>query len=197
MNLNELRDILYDFPDTPANRNELCEELVATNASDMVWEYADRHIPGLEEWWERQIEIEEKLALHNNVFPIYFFDMMDLHGAYLRNAGRRHTELIGADLIGADLQSANLSHSDFSRSDFWGANLRFARLRSTDLSNSDLSHANLSRTQLNFADLRGADLEGANLSGAVLIGALYDDSTVFPEGFDPESRGMVYEDESE
>ena len=142
MNLSELRDILYDFQDTPANRNELCEQLVATNASELVWGYAEQHIPGLEEWWERQIEIEEKLALHNNVFPIYFFDMMDLHGAYLRNARIRFTYLIAADLIDADLQSADLSNSDFSRSDFWGANLRFARLRSTDLSNSDLSNAN-------------------------------------------------------
>ena len=41
------------------------------------------------------------------------------------------------------------------------------------------------------ADLSGANLSAANLRRADLTGALYDNGTVWPEGFDPEAAGAV------
>ena len=65
----------------------------------------------------------------------------------------------GAYLVRADLSGADLSGADLSEADLYRANLR---------------NANLSE-----ARLRGADLTDANLSGAV-----WNDETVFPEGFE-------------
>jgi hypothetical protein len=38
------------------------------------------------------------------------------------------------------------------------------------------------------------DFSGSNLDGADFTGAVYDDETVFPEGFDPKQRGLVHRD---
>ena len=196
MNLNELRDILYNFEDTPENRNELCEELVATNASDLVWGYAEQYIPGLEEWWNRQLEIQEKLALHNDESSDYTFDMRALSGAYMSGAYLEVADLTGADLTGADLRGADLNGAklrgaDLRDTDLSNAELWQARFKGADLRGADLSNAELWRAFLRGADLRGADFKGANLIGADMFRATYDDETIFPEGFDPESQGKV------
>ena len=60
---------------------------------------------------------------------------------------------------------------------------------------ANLSQANLVYADLSGADLRDANLEWANLSGANLVGAnlsgaVWNDETVFPEGFEiPEKSG--------
>ena len=61
--------------------------------------------------------------------------------------------------------------------------------------------ANLSKAHLVGADLRGAnlvhaDLSGADLADANLSGAVWNDETVFPEGFEiPEmSRDLDWQD---
>jgi len=65
------------------------------------------------------------------------------------------------------------------------ANLRGADLRGANLSSADLSKANLSG-----ADLSGADLSEADLSKVNLRRAIWNDETVFPEGFEiPEKSG--------
>ena len=71
------------------------------------------------------------------------------------------------------------------------ANLRDANLEGADLSGVDLSNANLRDANLEWANLSGADLADANLSGAV-----WNDETVFPEGFEiPEmSRDLDWQD---
>ena len=59
-----------------------------------------------------------------------------------------------------------------------------------DLSKAKLRKANLSKANLNSADLSKADLRGTNLSDADLSGAVWNDETVFPEGFEiPEKSG--------
>ena len=84
--------------------------------------------------------------------------------------------LSGADLRGADLSGAILSEAILSEAILRGADLR---------------EAVLSGTYLSGADLSDADLSGADLSEASLIDALYNEYTKFPEGFDPETAGMV------
>ena len=75
------------------------------------------------------------------------------------------------------------------------ANLVFADLSGADLRDANLSQANLVYADLSGADLRDANLEWANLSGANLVGAnlsgaVWNDETVFPEGFEiPEMSG--------
>ena len=65
------------------------------------------------------------------------------------------------------------------------ASLRDANLTGADLRGAYLIRADLTDVCLNEADLGGAKLTNANLSGAV-----WNDETVFPEGFDiPEKSG--------
>jgi len=92
---------------------------------------------------------------------------------------RPKTQCIKFDLREADLSMAKLH----------GATLAGADLRKADLRGADLSAA-----YLGAANLRGADLSEANLHGAYLHEAIYEHSTKFPEGFDPESAGMVLEE---
>jgi hypothetical protein len=74
-------------------------------------------------------------------------------------------------------------------------------LNNADLSGADLRRAYLRRAYLAEADLAGADLTEANLLWARLRGAKADEEgakadedTIWPEGFDPEAAGVIFED---
>jgi hypothetical protein len=131
--------------------------------------------------------LEERVDLD----PIVEGEVDDLVLAYLRGA-----ELSGAFLSGADLFAADLAAADLR-----GADLGEAHLGSADLSGADLSRANLLGADLSWADLKGAclrgadlkraDLRGARLQGADLTNAVYDDLTLWPEGYDPLTSGAM------
>ena len=53
--------------------------------------------------------------------------------------------------------------------------------------------AKLEGADLSGADLEGANLGGAKLKGANLEGAEADHYTLWPEGFDPEAAGVVFD----
>ena len=54
-----------------------------------------------------------------------------------------------------------------------------------------INDSNLSDANLNGAKLKEANIKNVNLKNTDLRGAEYDESTLFPEGFDPKKRGMV------
>ena len=82
----------------------------------------------------------------------------------------------GCNLYQADLRGNSLKRANFER-----ANLREANLQGSDLQGAYLERANL----------EGANLKDAILEGAYLKRSVYNSDTVFPEGFSPESRGMI------
>jgi len=67
----------------------------------------------------------------------------------------------------------------------WEASLPGAGLRAADLSGVDFSGAVLGDASLDLADLRGADFSAADVTGTSFRGAVADDTTTWPEGFDP------------
>jgi hypothetical protein len=89
--------------------------------------------------------------------------------------------LVEADLRGAELGRAHLRGVKMARADLRGANLTAADLRECDLRKADLSESNL----------LSAQLLGARLQGVILTGAVYDGSTQWPDGFDPDARGAL------
>lgn len=101
-------------------------------------------------------------------------------------------ELAGLNLSERDLRDANLTDADIRRANLWGTDLTAAELQG-----ANLLDANLPRTNLQYANLAGADLRGANLTEARirhttnLNDATYDDRTLWPEEFEPESTGAV------
>ncbi len=102
------------------------------------------------------------------------------------------TNMAGADLRGANLNEADLSKANLTNADLRDANLAGADLRDANLVNSNfrdayLPGANMAWARLNNADLSGADLSGADLSFADLSSATWDDDTVWPDNFAPET----------
>ena len=122
-------------------------------------------------------------------------------GANLRGADLRDADLWDADLRGADLRDANLRDADLEGAALAGADLRYANLAGANLRGANLRDANLTDANLPDANLRGANLGGANLGGANLGAAnlraadLWDASanrlTVWPDGFDPATKGVI------
>ena len=71
------------------------------------------------------------------------------------------------------------------------------------MTDADLRGAKLGGALIVGASLRGADVRGADFRGTAgveavdWLGALYDESTRFSEGFDPQKRGMIlFEDQA-
>ena len=98
----------------------------------------------------------------------------ELVAARLTRARLTCADLRGANLIGANLAQAHLVAAHFEHANLGGANL---------------SQAHLIGAELCGANLVGACLAGADLTGADLTSALYDDSTRWPDGFDPARHG--------
>ena len=126
-----------------------------------------------------------------------------LYGANLKQADLRGVDLRVADLerailIGAHLQETHLP-DDYPDDYLEGANLEKANLKGANFKGANLEGARLSGANLTTSDLlepslvlpysMGTNLD-ALLDGADLKGARYDESTLFPRGFDLEERGL-------
>jgi uncharacterized protein YjbI with pentapeptide repeats len=91
-----------------------------------------------------------------------------------------------ADFTGTILEGADLYWGIFSLSNFTDADLRNAIL-----CGADFKEANFTRADLRGANLGRDNLNGeTNISGAIFADAVYDNRTVFPDGFNPDSHGM-------
>jgi uncharacterized protein YjbI with pentapeptide repeats len=148
-------------------------------------------------------------------------DHVDLRGLDLSGANLEFANLSGANLEAADLDKSNLRTAWLTDACLKGASLNQATLDWADLTDACLEHAELGHTSLvgafwggaNFedADMLGANLKGALLSdtrfrGASMDGAQFQDTnpehaqlsgaaanetTVWPEGFDPDDAGII------
>jgi hypothetical protein len=113
-----------------------------------------------------------------------------MSGADLSNAGILYRELRGADFTDANLKEARLQGCDLRAAKFMGANLARARFHKADLRGADLSGANARDADFSQAHLEGANMRAKGLESAN-VKATYDDSTLWPEKFDPISAGAV------
>ncbi|NMO23183.1 hypothetical protein HPC49_48210 [Pyxidicoccus fallax] len=113
--------------------------------------------------------------------------LCDFEGASMRAANLDSASLSGSMLRGADLEGANLDEVTANHASFIGAQLKEVMLR-----NADLTGASFIRADLTHAHLHGAILTHAVLTDAVLKGAFYDDTTQWPQGFDPVAAGALH-----
>ncbi len=88
----------------------------------------------------------------------------------------------GAVRVPVDMSGAQLANADLSGSDFADGNLQGAVLTGANLQNTLLTRAKLRGAQLVGADFTGADLDGADVAAI-----RFDDTTRWPDGFDPAS----------
>lgn len=87
-----------------------------------------------------------------------------------------------------DLSKARLLEATLRKYDLRRANLEEAVLRRANLFGANLTGANM-----RGAHIQGADLREANLENASLHNAIFSWSTLWPEGFDPLTRGAIRE----
>jgi uncharacterized protein YjbI with pentapeptide repeats len=98
-------------------------------------------------------------------------------------------------------ETPNLSWLDLSNCNLANGNLSNANLRRSDFRNANLANSNLENAVCCFANFSGADLTkvnfantnltGANLLGTIMSNAKYNEATIFPNGFNPVSKGML------
>lgn len=115
----------------------------------------------------------------------------------LLKEGLEETDFLLAKLLHATLTNARMSGADLGRARLIGANLSGADLSKADLMGANLCNANLSKTNLSearliFSYLMGANLSEANLTNTDLREAKYDQTTTWPDGFDPMATGAVF-----
>ena len=102
------------------------------------------------------------------------------------------SDLSDSDFSGSDLYGSILDETNMSQCKMLGVDLRFSFIEDVSFRGADLRNARFSRDELGGGlVLHAADFTGANLDGADFSGAIYDAATIFPEGFDPEQRGMI------
>jgi uncharacterized protein YjbI with pentapeptide repeats len=107
-----------------------------------------------------------------------------------------NTVLVGVDLTDKDLREATLDRANLHGVDAREAWFGGASAVGTNLERADLRGAHLNGVCLRDARMKGAHLEGATLVDAELdntslMGATYDALTIFPEGYNPEARGLI------
>ena len=113
----------------------------------------------------------------------------NLFGANLIRADLSDIALVGAQLHGVSLFAARLAGVDMTLAQLHGADLGQADLSGLSLVSADLTDADLTEADMRGADLRGANLSGANMSEVDLRDATWDDTTVWPDGFEPSASG--------
>lgn len=110
----------------------------------------------------------------------------DLHGASFVYRELRGADFSGANLIGASLQGCDLRAATFARANLSGTVFYKADLRGASLRDATLESTDFHQTRLEGADLTGVDLTKVDLR------ATYDESTIWPQGFDPVPAGAVH-----
>lgn len=150
-------------------------------------------------------DIQSHYNLGERDFPKSQLRRVDLRNANLRGINFQGSDLSYADLRDADLSNADLSNCYLNEANLSGAKLAGANLQGTHLIKAYLTKTNfskanlkesyftgsfLTKANLSKADLSGSILTGTHLNGAIFMGALYDHSTRFDRGFEPESLGM-------
>lgn len=127
--------------------------------------------------------------LHDTKLQKANLNKANLHMATLINAGLYEADLSEAhmyqtDLSNAKLRKANLRGATLIEAKLCGASLRDANLTKADLYCANFFRANLYGANFCEANLRGADLSFAiNISNAKFNRTIYDDCTLFPDGF--------------
>lgn len=109
---------------------------------------------------------------------------------YSRSLTMQEVEkLHGAESV--SFAGANLRGRDFRNTSLVGVSFENANLTGVDFRSANLSGAILDGANLMVADLRGADLTGASLVGASFNGTEFDESTIWPDGFDEAAENVT------
>ena len=109
-------------------------------------------------------------------------DIVAPHILAIHEVIKQKIEIFEKDLV---LHNFNFTWANFYAFDFKGKSLTFC-----DFSYAELIEANLQNVNLTGTNLRNTKLLSTNLEQAQLSGTKYNDHTLFPNGFNPETHKM-------
>jgi uncharacterized protein YjbI with pentapeptide repeats len=143
---------------------------------------------------------------------------IDLHEAKMNHANLAGSDFSNANMIHIELRRSNLKEAKLSEAYLSGAHLHEADLHTAVLIKALLNDASMIQANLQDADISGGNLVGADLSCAALQGAnlsdakcrpartseegqddktllvseaTYDNSTIWPEDYDPAAHSAT------
>lgn len=129
-------------------------------------------------------------ALRAGLIPEKDLSGLVMKGSDLSTMQLTYRKLIGADFSECDLTDASFQGCDLRNANFTKSNLFETSFYKADLRGANLQGAKFGRNIFAEARLEGADFRNASF-GDVKIFATYNKDTLWPEGFDPDSRGAV------
>jgi len=115
----------------------------------------------------------------------------------LDNADLRNYNFEKANFYRACLQGTNLENANFSKANLYNVNMRNIKTKDTDFEHANLNFADFTgadfgkRTNMNGANVIGANFYNTDLSCTTLRNALYNETTLFPDGFNPSLKKMI------
>ena len=127
-----------------------------------------------------------------------FFENVDFHRAVLNWQSCRGAYFRDVSLRGVFALETDFTGARFERCSFFNA-----RLERANFTNAVFEDCSIVCAMMQGADLRGANLSTCDLSGVLqsapsyrpiliqLAGSIYDETTEWPKGFDPEKYGAI------
>ena len=97
----------------------------------------------------------------------------------------------GASLVDAELRGFEGTGVIFANADLSGVGMDDAFLYFSDFRNVNFAGAKLSEFTAEDSDFRGADFSAVLAIDTLFFRSIYDSTTRFPAGYDPEGAGMI------
>ena len=135
------------------------------------------------------------------------FSNSNISNAYIQFSGDGF-DFEHSNLQDSDFSGSNIYYSSFSNSSINNSNLSDSILYGVFFNNSDLKGTNFANSTFIDVHFVGADLRSSNFFGVQLCveyfefaecgqrstfdGSLYNESTVFAQGMDPQSLGIIF-----
>jgi uncharacterized protein YjbI with pentapeptide repeats len=149
---------------------------------------------------------DKSLEIPYNSLVAVNLNGLNLHRALLENKDIHDSSFLNTDLRGAFLANSNFSNCDFSEASLItaylinsiikNANLQRCKAFGCNFSGADLRNASLNDAEVNGADfsycrLQGSTMTCKGINMALLQDVVYDDSTIWPQNFDPDKAGCL------
>ncbi len=122
---------------------------------------------------------------------------LDFCDADLSNRSFKNQQLDCSIFTRTNLENVNFENTYLHKSYFNGAFMPYVKMNEkTDCSHCNFNNAWLCNSKLNSANMYksnfiGANLSGADINNANMKNAVFDYTTEFPNGFNPEEAGMI------
>ena len=115
-----------------------------------------------------------------------------LDRAFLRTQFTDGADFTGASLVNAELQGMGGTGVIFAGADLSGVEMDDSFFHFSDFRNVNFAGANLGEFTAEDSDFRGADLSSVVNIDSLFSRSVYDSSTRFPPGYDPQGAGMIF-----